>query len=49
MRDRILLNVLVKRGGMGVTGAALHLGMVPSWGTVKNKRSRMLDLFLNLN
>ena len=32
MRDRILLNVLVKRGGVSVTGAALHLGMAPSWG-----------------
>ena len=32
VRDRILLNVLVKRGGMSVTGVALHLGMAPSWG-----------------
>ena len=32
VRDRILLNVLVKRDGMSVTGAALHLGMAPSWG-----------------
>ena len=32
VRDRILLNVLVRRDGMGVTGAALHLGMAPSWG-----------------
>ena len=32
MRDRILLNVLVKRDRMSVTGAALHLGMAPSWG-----------------
>ena len=31
VRDRILLNVL-KRDGMSVTGAALHLGMAPSWG-----------------
>ena len=31
VRDRILLNVLVKRDGMSVTGAALHLGMAPSW------------------
>ena len=30
VRDRILLNVLVKRGRMSVTGAALHLGMAPS-------------------
>ena len=27
VQDRILLNVLVKRDGMSVTGAALHLGM----------------------
>ena len=33
VRDRILLNVLVKRDGMSVTGAALHLGMAPSWGS----------------
>ena len=32
VRDRIFLNVLVKRGGMSVTGAALHLSMAPSWG-----------------
>ena len=32
VRDRILLNVLVKRDEMSVTGAALHLGMAPSWG-----------------
>ena len=32
VRDRILLNVLVKGGWMSVTGAALHLGMAPSWG-----------------
>ncbi len=31
-RDRILLNVLVKRDGMSVTGAARLLGMAPSWG-----------------
>ena len=30
--DRILLNVLVKRDGMSVTGAARLLGMAPSWG-----------------
>ena len=29
VRDRILLNVLVKRDGMSVTGAALHLGIAP--------------------
>ena len=29
VRDRILLNVLVKRDGMSVTGAALHLGIGP--------------------
>ena len=32
VRDRILLNVLVQRDGMSVTGAARHLGMAPSWG-----------------
>ena len=32
VRDRIFLNVLVKRDGMGVTGAALHLGMAQPWG-----------------
>ena len=32
VRDRILLNVLVKRDGMNVTGAARLLGMAPSWG-----------------
>ena len=30
-RDRILLNVLVKRDEMSVTGAARLLGMAPSW------------------
>ena len=32
VRDRILLNVLAKRDGMSVTGAARLLGMAPSWG-----------------
>ena len=32
VRDRIFLNVLVKRDGMSVTGAARLLGMAPSWG-----------------
>ena len=32
MRDKILLNVLVKRDSINVIGVALHLGMVPSWG-----------------
>ena len=31
VRDRIFLNVLVKRDGMSVTGAARFLGMAPSW------------------
>ena len=31
-RDRILLNVLVKRGGVSATGVARLLGMAPSWG-----------------
>ena len=32
VRDRILLNVLIARDKMSVTGAARHLGMAPSWG-----------------
>ena len=32
VRDKILLNVLVQRGGMSVTGAARLLDMTPSWG-----------------
>ena len=31
VQDRIMLNVLVKRDGMSVTGAARFLGMAPSW------------------
>ena len=38
VRDRIFLNVLVKRDGMSVTGAALHLGMAPSWGVKWHNR-----------
>ena len=38
VRDRILLNVLVKRDGMSVTGAALHLDMAPSWGVKWHNR-----------
>ena len=38
VRDRILLNVLVKRGGMSVTGAALHLGMASPWGVKWHNR-----------
>ena len=38
VRDRILLNVLVKRDGMSVTGAARHLGMAPSWGVKWHSR-----------
>ena len=38
VRDRILLNVLVKRDGMSVTGAALYLGMAPSWGVKWHNR-----------
>ena len=38
VRDRIFLNVLVKRDGMSVTGAALHLGMAPSWGVKWHSR-----------
>ena len=32
IRDRIMLNVLVERDEMSVTGAARSLGMAPSWG-----------------
>ena len=38
VRDRILLNVLVKRDGMSVTGAARLLGMAPSWGVKWHSR-----------
>ena len=38
VRDRILLNVLVKRDGMSVTWTALHLGMAPSWGVKWHSR-----------
>ena len=38
VRDRIFLNVLVKRGGMSVTGAALHLSMAQSWGVKWHNR-----------
>ena len=38
VRDRILLNVLVKRDGMSVTGAARLLGMAPSWGVKWHNR-----------
>ena len=38
VRDRILLNVLVKRDGMSVTGAARLLGMAPSWGVKWRRR-----------
>ena len=38
VRDRILLNVLVKRGGMSVTGATLHLGMASPWGVKWHNR-----------
>ena len=38
VRDRILLNVLVKRDGMSVTGAACLLGMAPSWGAKWHNR-----------
>ena len=32
VRDRIMLNVLITRDRMSVTGAARHIGMAPSWG-----------------
>ena len=38
MRDRIMLNVMVKRDGMSVTGAARLLGMAPSWGVKWHSR-----------
>ena len=38
VRDRILLNVMVKRDGMSVTGAARLLGMAPSWGVKWHSR-----------
>ena len=38
MRDRTLLNVLVKRDGMSVTGAARLLGMALSWGVKWHNR-----------
>ena len=38
VRDRILLNVMVKRDGMSVTGAARLLGMAPSWGVKWHNR-----------
>ena len=51
VRDRILLNVLVERDGMSVTGAALHLGMAPSWALVHLgdlHRSLFKSVFLDL-
>ena len=33
-----MLNVLVKRDGMSVTGVARLLGMVPSWGVKRHNR-----------
>ena len=44
VRDRILLNVLVKRDEMSVTGAARHLGMAPSWGVKWRKRYLKEDI-----
>ena len=38
VRDRILLNVLVKRDVTSVTGAACLLGMAPSWGVKWHNR-----------
>ena len=38
VRDRIMLNVMVKRDGMSVTGAARFLGMAPSWGVKWHSR-----------
>ena len=38
VRDRILLNALMKRDRMSVTGAARILGMAPSWGVKWHNR-----------
>ena len=38
VRDKIMLNVLVTRDEMSVTGAARHLGMAPSWGVKWHNR-----------
>ena len=38
VRDRILLNVMVKRDGMSVTWAARLLGMAPPWGVKWHNR-----------
>ena len=38
VRDRIMLNVMVKRDGMSVTRAARFLGMAPSWGVKWHNR-----------
>ena len=38
VRDRIMLNVMVKRDGMSVTKAARFLGMAPSWGVKWHNR-----------
>ena len=38
LRDRIMLNVMVKRDGMSVTRAARFLGMAPSWGVKWHNR-----------
>ena len=38
VRDRIMLNELVKRDGVSVTGAARFLGMAPSWGVKWHNR-----------
>ena len=46
VRDRILLNVLVKRDGMSVTGAARLLGMAPSWGVKWHNRYLKEGIYL---
>ena len=38
VRDRILLNVLMQRDGMSVTGAAHLLDIAPSWGVKWSNR-----------
>ena len=42
--DRILLNVLVKRDGMSVTGTARLLGMASSWGVKWHNRYLKEDI-----
>ena len=38
VRERMWLNILVKRNGMSATGAATHMNRVPSWGVKWHRR-----------